>query len=68
MNNKNIKLDNLKAEQKAKSKKTKILEAYIRKSKNIEDKIALIKLKQRDNSLIFFESIKTLMKNKLKEK
>ena len=62
MNNKNIKLDNLKAEQKAKSKKTKIFEAYIKKSKNIEDKIALIKLKQRDDSSLFLESIKTFMK------
>jgi hypothetical protein len=48
MNNKTTKLDNLKAE--------------LKKSKNIDDKIVLIKLKQRDNSFAFFESIKTLMK------
>jgi len=62
MNNKTTKLDNLKAEQRAKSKKTKIIEAELKKSKNIDDKIVLIKLKQRDNSFAFFESIKTLMK------
>ena len=62
MNNKTTKLDNLKAEQRAKSKKTKIFNANLKKSKNIDDKIALIKLKQRDNSFAFFESIKTLMK------
>ena len=62
MNNKTTKLDNLKAEQRAKSKKTKIFEAELKKSKNIDDKIILIKLKQRDNSFAIFESIKTLMK------
>ena len=62
MNNKTTKLDNLKAEQRAKSKKTKIFEVDLEKSKNIDDKIALIKFKQRDNSFAFFESIKTLMK------
>ena len=62
MNNKTTKLDNLKAEQRAKSKKTKKFEADLKKSMNIDDKITLIKLKQRDNSFAFFESIKTLMK------
>ena len=62
MNNKTTKLDNLKAEQRAKSKKTKIFEADLKKSKNIHDKIALIKLKQRNNSFAFFESIKIFMK------
>ena len=66
MNNKTTKLDNLKAEQRAKYKKTKIFEAELKKSKNIDDKIVLIKLKQRDNSFAFFESIKTLMKKSTK--
>jgi len=60
--NKITKLDNLKSEQRAIFKKTKIFEVHLKKSKNIDDKITLIKLKQRNNNFVFFERIKTLMK------
>ncbi|MFL2818955.1 MAG: hypothetical protein ACJZ80_01745 [Candidatus Puniceispirillales bacterium] len=66
MKNENYKLDKLKAEQKAKSKKNDLFDSYVKNSRNIEDKIALIKLRRTDNSLLFVESLKTLMKDKIK--
>ena len=68
MTDKNIKLNKFKAEQKAKSKKNNLFDIHIKNSKSIEDKIALIKLKQKDNSSLLVESLKTLMKNSIKEK
>ena len=68
MTNENIKLNKFKVEQKAKSRKTNLFDIHIKNSKSIEDKIALIKLKQKDNSLLLIESLKTLMKNSIKEK
>ena len=66
MKTENYKLDKLKAEQKVNSKKNDLFDSYVKNSRNIEDKIALIKLRRTDNSLLFVESLKTLMKDKIK--
>ena len=66
MKTENYKLDKLKAKKKVKSKKNDLFDSYVKNSRNIEDKIALIKLRRTDNSLLFVESLKTLMKDKIK--
>ena len=45
MKSENLKLKKLRNEQKLKSKKNKLLNSYIESSKNMEDKIAVIKMK-----------------------
>ena len=56
------KLDKLKREQKAKSTKDELFNTYLNKTTKVEDKIALVKFKQKDNNSIFLSSLKTLMK------
>ena len=52
MESENLKLKKLRSEQKLKSKKNKLLNSYIDRSKNMEDKIAVIKMKNSlDKSL-----------------
>ena len=56
------KLDKLKREQKAKSRKDELFNSYLNKTNKVEDKIALIKFKQKDDNSLFLSSLKTLMK------
>tara|TARA_B100000963_G_scaffold342399_1_gene343201 strand:+ start:291 stop:485 length:195 start_codon:yes stop_codon:yes gene_type:complete len=64
MKNENLKLKKLKNEQKLKSKKNKLLTSYIDSSKNIEDKIAVIKMKNSVDKSSFISSLRQMMKNK----
>ena len=45
MESENLKLKKLKSEQKLKSNKDKLLNSFIDSSKNIDDKIAVLKMK-----------------------
>ena len=56
------KLDKLKREQKAKSIKDELFNSYLNKTTKVEDKITLVKFKQKDNNSLFISSLKTLMK------
>ena len=56
------KLEKLKREQKAKSIKDELFNSYLNKTNKVEDKIALVKFKQKDNNSLFLSSLKTLMK------
>ena len=56
------KLDKLKREQKAKSSRNELFNSFLNKTTKIEDKIALVKFKQKDNNSLFLSSLKTLMK------
>lgn len=56
------KLEKLKREQKAKSRKDELFNSYLNKTNKVEDKIALVKFKQKDNNSLFISSLKTLMK------
>ena len=62
MDNQKYKLDKLKKAQKAKSSREKLFNSYVDKTTKVEDKIALVKFKQKDNNSIFLSSLKTLMK------
>ena len=62
MSSKKYKLEKLKREQKAKSSKDKLFNTYLDKTTKVEDKIALVKFKQKDNNSLFLSSLKTLMK------
>ena len=64
MESKNLKLKKLRNEQKLKSKKNKILNSYIDSSKNMEDKIAVIKMKNSVDKSSFISSLRQMMKNK----
>ncbi len=64
MDEEKIKLKKLQEEQKAKSQKEELLNSYIESSKNLEDKIAVVKLKHRVDKTAFFSSLKNLMKKK----
>ena len=64
MESENLKLKKLKNEQKLKSKKNKLLNSYIESSKNIEDKIAVIKMKNSVDKSSFISSLRQMMKNK----
>ena len=64
MNSENLKLKKLKNEQKLKSKKNKLLNSYIDSSKNMEDKIAVIKMKNSVDKSSFISSLRQMMKNK----
>ena len=61
MNYEQYKLEKLKKEQKAKSRKDILFNCYTNKTNKIEDKIALMKFKQKDNNSLFLSSLKTLM-------
>ena len=60
----NLKLKKLRNEQKLKSKKNKLLNSYIDSSKNLEDKIAVIKMKNSIDKSSFISSLRKMMKNK----
>ena len=62
MDNQKYKLEKLKNEQKAKSSRDELFNSYLDKTTKVEDKIALIKFKQKDNNAVFLTSLKTLMK------
>ena len=62
MDNQKYKLDKLKKAQKAKSSREELFNSYVDKTTKVEDKIALVKFKQKDNNSIFLSSLKTLMK------
>ena len=64
MENENLKLKKLINEQKLKSKKNKLLNSYIDSSKNMEDKIAAIKMKNSVDKSSFISSLRQMMKNK----
>ena len=50
MNKENDKLNKFKAEAKLKSKKSDFFNSYLQKTNNIDDKIALIKFKYKDDN------------------
>ena len=56
------KLEKLKNEQKAKSSRDELFNSYLDKTTKVEDKIALVKFKQKANNSVFLSSLKTLMK------
>ena len=64
MESENLKLKKLRTEQKLKSKKNKLLNSYIDSSKNMEDKIAVIKMKNSVDKSSFISSLRQMMKNK----
>ena len=63
MESENFKLRKLRNEQKLKSKKNKLLNSYIDRSKNMEDKIAVIKMKNSLDKSLFISSLRKMMKN-----
>tara|TARA_B100001248_G_C27365990_1_gene449039 strand:+ start:1145 stop:1339 length:195 start_codon:yes stop_codon:yes gene_type:complete len=64
MESENLKLKKLKNEQKLKSNKNKLLNSFIDSSKNMEDKIAAVKLKNSVDKSAFISSIRQMMKSK----
>ncbi len=64
MENNDLKLKKLKKEQKLKSNKDELLNSYINSSKNLEDKIAVIKMKNSIDKSSFISSLRKMMKNK----
>ncbi len=64
MESENLKLKKLRNEQKLKSKKNKLLNSYIDSSKNLEDKIAVIKMKNSVDKSSFISSFRQMMKSK----
>ena len=62
MNKENDKLNKFKTEEKLKSKKSDFFNAYLEKTNNIDDKIALIKFKYKDDNQQLLNSIKNLLK------
>ena len=64
MNKENDKLNKFKTEEKLKSKKSDLFNSYLKKTNNIDDKIALIKFKYKDDNQQLLNSIKNLLKKK----
>ena len=62
MNKENDKLNKFKAEAKLKSNKSDLFNSYLKKTNNIDDKIALIKFKYKDDNQQLLNSIKNLLK------
>ena len=62
MNKENDKLNKFKAEAKLKSNKSDLFNSYLKKTNNIDDKIALIRFKYKDDNQKLVKSIKNLMK------
>ena len=62
MNKENDNLNKFKAEAKLKSKKSDFFNSYLEKANNIDDKIALIKFKHKDDNQQLLNSIKNLLK------
>ncbi len=64
MESENLKLKKLKNEQKLKSSKDKLLNSYIDSSKNMDDKIAVLKMKKSVDKSSFISSLRKMMKDK----
>ena len=64
MESENSKLKKLKNEQKLKSNKDKLLNSYIDSSKNMDDKIAVLKMKNSVDKSSFISSLRKMMKDK----
>ena len=64
MKRNDLKLKKLKSEQKSKSNKDKLLNSYIDSSKNIDDKIAVLKMKNSVDKSSFISSFRKMMKDK----
>ena len=64
MESENLKLKKLKSEQKLKSNKDKLLNSYIESSKNMDDKIAVLKMKNSVDRSSFISSLRKMMKEK----
>ena len=64
MESDNLKLKKLKSEQKLKSNKDKLLNSYIDSSKNMDDKIAVLKMKNSVDKSSFISSLRKMMKDK----
>ncbi len=64
MESENLKLKKLKSEQKLKSNKEKLLNSYIDSSKNMDDKIAVLKMKNSIDKSSFISSFRKMMKDK----
>ena len=64
MESDNLKLKKLKSEQKLKSNKYKLLNSYIDNSKNMDDKIAVLKMKNSVDKSSFISSLRKMMKDK----
>jgi len=64
MESENLKLKKLKNEQKLKSNKDKLLNSYIDSSKNMDDKIAVLKMKNSVDKSSFISSLRKMMKDK----
>ena len=64
MESENLKLKKLKSEQKLKSNKDKLLNSFIDSSKNMDDKIAVLKMKNSVNKSSFISSLRKMMKDK----
>ena len=64
MESENLKLKKLKSEQKLKSNKDKLLNSYIDSSKNMDDKIAVLKMKNSVDKSSFISSLRKMMKYK----
>ena len=62
MKKENDMLNKFKAEAKLKSKKSDLFNSYLEKTNNIDDKIALIKFKYKDDNQQLLNSIKNLLK------
>ena len=64
MESENLKLKKLKSEQKLKSNKDKLLNSYIESSMNMDDKIAVLKMKNSVDKSSFISSLRKMMKDK----
>ena len=64
METENLKLKKLKSEQKLKSNKDKLLNSFIDSSKNMDDKIAVLKMKNSVDKSSFISSLRKMMKDK----
>ena len=64
MESNDLKLKKLKNEQKLKSNKDKLLNSYIDSSKNMDDKIAVLKMKNSVDKSSFISSLRKMMKDK----
>ena len=64
MESENLRLKKLKSEQKLKSNKDKLLNSFIDSSKNMDDKIAVLKMKNSVDKSSFISSFRKMMKDK----
>ena len=64
MESENLKLKKLINEQKLKSNKNKLLNSYIDSSKNMDDKVAVLKMKNSVDKSSFISSFRKMMKDK----